>query len=197
MEKSKLLEKSISFYEKNFSNSDAGKDFLYSLHIKDSSVFSKFRIGFSDGSLLSALPGKGQIINDLRQIGILSKGGEFFTQCLTFPVFDMDLNIINIAGIDIKTKKEKYLFEDRSKVFNLPVANTYSDIYRTGNIIDLLTLEMAGVHNAVAGDGEIPDKGIKITKISNDLNKTFISQGQEGVHTILTKSTLQSKDVFK
>lgn len=195
MNDTRLIEKSISFYEKTFSNSDAGRDFLYSLHIKDSSVFSKFRIGFSDGSMLSALPEKGRIIDDLHKLGILNKGKEFFLNCLTLPVFDLDMNIVNIAGIDVKTKKEKFLFDDRCKAFNLPVANTYSEIYRTENITDLLTLEMSGVHNSIAGCGEIPDQEITITVTGGDLNRIFRKHGQDGVHKKL--SALKSGNTGK
>ena len=183
------MEKSVSFYEKSFYNSDTGMDFLYSLHIKDSSVFSKFRIGFSDGSILSALPRKGNIIDELHKLGILQKRKEFFNNCLTFPIFDIDLNVINIAGIDLKTMKEKYLFDDGDKSFNLPTVNTYSDIYQTRNIIDLLTLETSGIYNAVAGNDDLPSKGINVTILNEDLNKMLIQHGTDVIQAHLAKSS--------
>ena len=51
-----LLEKIISFAEKTFSNSDVGKNYLTEKGIVDAGIYSKFRIGFCDGSLLNALP---------------------------------------------------------------------------------------------------------------------------------------------
>ena len=89
------MEKTVSFYEKAFSDSVTAKEILYSHQITQPSTFNKFRIGFSDGSIMVALPKKGKIIDDLQDLGVLLKDKEFFSNCLTFPIYDKENNIIN------------------------------------------------------------------------------------------------------
>lgn len=186
MNKSQIIEKTISFYEKAFSVNDTGKDFLYSHRIRRSSIFDKFRLGYSDGSIIEALPKKGKIINDLQNLGILSKDRDFFHDCLTVPIIDQDNNTINIAGIDIKTMEEKFLFPDQCKLFNLPILNTYSEIYQTKNIMDLFSLETTGIYNVVAGEENIRIKGIKVTRIDTDINEMLKKDGEDGIRAFMS-----------
>jgi hypothetical protein len=146
----KLLEKTVSFYEKTFSESDKGKEILHARRITRASLFSRHRIGFSDGSLIKALPKQGQIIDDLKALGILTKAGkEYFNGCVVFPVSDDENNLVTLTGF----KDGKYIYPPTrsATLWNVSITKTYSEIYVVDTILDVLSLEQAGIDNVIVG----------------------------------------------
>ncbi len=160
-EKLKLLERTISFYEKAFINVKEGKAILKKHGVTDAGIYTRHRIGFADGSLLKALPSSGKVIDDLKETGLLTEDGkEYFQDCVIFPLMDKENKVVNIVGYD---GKYKYLF-DSPNTWNVSITNTYPEVFSTENIMDALSLEMAGINNVVCGDS----KGIKLTLKANE-----------------------------
>ena len=146
-----LLERVISFYEKSFANESAGRLYFESRGITDAGLFTKHRIGYADGSLLKALPKTGKIIDDLKTLGVLlDNGSERFKGCVVFPVLDVEGNITTLYGRSVSCRKHIYLPERSTGLFNVGMIKTYPEIVLVESCIDALSLEMAGINNAVS-----------------------------------------------
>jgi DNA primase catalytic core len=149
----KLLKRVVEFYHKTFTHDESGLKYLTETRkITDKSIFSTFRIGYANGTLLNALPEDGETIESLKQIGILNqKGNELFYGSITFPIYDEQGNITTIYGRKItdQTNNHLYLPCPRSGVFNWQTAKINQEIILTESIIDSLTLYNAGFKNTI------------------------------------------------
>jgi len=152
-----LLERVISFYEKTFSESHEGKYYMELRGITDAGLFSKHRIGYANGSLLKALPKDGPILEDLETLGVLVKLSgdgyiERFRYCVVFPILDVEGNVTTLyaRNCDSSQKRHLYLPDRPTGLFNVAIIKTYPEIVLVESCIDALSLEMAGVNNAVS-----------------------------------------------
>jgi len=161
----KLLNRVIEFYHTAFAEDPRAKEYLINRGITDNAIFSDFKIGFANGTLLNTLPGEGDIYNQLKQIGVLnSKGNEHFYGCVTFPLYDMDGNVNGIYGRRIddlsacnaqagmvtgNVPDHLYLPGERHGLFNRQAAKAHKEIILTESIIDSLTLINAGIRNTI------------------------------------------------
>ena len=77
-----LLERVTAIYEKNFMDNPSAKNYFEQCGIIDTSLFTRYRIGFCDGGLNTILPSKGSLLEELKAIGIFSDiGNEVFAGC--------------------------------------------------------------------------------------------------------------------
>ena len=98
----KLLKKVTKYYRSTFSKVSTAYEYLQNKGITDKSIINTFQIGFANGSIFQIIPEKGEIIEKLKKTGILDENGEeFFNNCVIFPIFDTNGNIINIVGAGI------------------------------------------------------------------------------------------------
>jgi DNA primase len=127
-------------------------EYLKSRGIIDNSIFSDFQIGFSNGTLLNTIPDEGDILDSLKQIGILNdKGHEMFYGAAVFPVFDENKDCVGLYGRRI-TEGETvhlYLHGPRRGVFNHQAAKKSKSLILTESIIDALTLYNAGFKDVI------------------------------------------------
>lgn len=119
----KLFNRVIEFYHTAFTEDIRAKEYLNKRGITDNSVFTDYKTGFANGTLLNVLPNDGEIKKELKEIGILnSRGKEHFYGCVTFPIYDLDGNPSGIYGRRIKDKAGSaphlYLMGERHGVFN-------------------------------------------------------------------------------
>ncbi len=162
-----LLERTISFYEKTFADAAECKEYLESLGITDAGLFSKHRLGFANGSLLKALPRSGKIIDELKTLGVLSNNGnERFHGCVVIPILDVEGNITTLYGQAMEGGKHIYLLKRQSGLFNCGIMKTYPEIIFVGSVLDVLSMEMCGIHNAVSIQNRngLSERGIKLMK---------------------------------
>ena len=153
-----LLEKTVKFYEKTFNESKEGKYYLELRGITDAGLFTKHRLGYSNGSLLKALPKDGKILEELEELGVLVKmsNGKYIERFLfsvVFPVLDVEGNITTLyaRSCETGTKRNHLYLPNRSTgLFNLAAIKTYPEIVLIESCIDTLSLEMAGINNAVS-----------------------------------------------
>lgn len=76
---------------------------MISRGITDNSIFADFQIGYSNGTLLNTIPDEGDILDSLKEIGILNdKGNEMFYGCAVFPVFDENKDCVGLYGRKIE-----------------------------------------------------------------------------------------------
>lgn len=149
-----LLEKTAGFYERSFANAAEGRSYLEGRGLTDAGLFTRHRIGFSDGSLLKALPRSGRMLEDLRALGVLLESGkERFLDCVVFPVLDAEGRIVTLYGRSLQGRRHVYLPRRSTGLFNCGAAKTYPEIVLVESVIDALSLEMCGVRNAVSMQG--------------------------------------------
>ncbi len=95
----KLLARVIAFYHKAFCEDGRAREYLTGRGISDNALFASYKIGFANGTLLNVLPVEGDVINELKKLGILNeRGNEHFYGCATFPLYDLAGNPAGIYG---------------------------------------------------------------------------------------------------
>ncbi len=150
----KLFNRVIEFYHTAFTEAPEAKEYLNKRGITDNSLFSDFKAGFANGTLLNVLPNDGDIKKQLKELGILNKRGkEHFYGCVTFPLYDLDGNPSGIYGRRIKDKAGSaphlYLLGERHGLFNVRAVKVHKEIILTESIIDAVTLINAGIKNVI------------------------------------------------
>jgi DNA primase catalytic core len=152
----KLLTRVIEFYHKTFSEDGRAREYLASRCIADNALFAAHCVGFANGTLLNVLPQEGDVIDGLKEIGILNeKGNEHFYGCATFPLYDLAGNPAGIYGRRIEhmdngeSPPHLYLPGPRRGLFNRQAVRSHKEIILTEAVIDSLTLISAGIHNAI------------------------------------------------
>jgi DNA primase len=127
-------------------------EYLKTKMITDSSIFTSFQIGFSNGTLLNTIPDEGDILDSLKQMGILdSEGHEIFYNCVVFPVFDENKGCVDLCGQRISDGSCVLLSlpSPSKSVFNYQAAKRSKSIIITESIIDALTLYNAGFKDVI------------------------------------------------
>jgi DNA primase len=177
----KLLNRVIDFYHTAFCEDPRARQYLNQRGITDNTIFSDFKIGFANGTLLNALPGEGDIYDQLKQIGVLSeKGHEHFYGYVTFPLYDIDGNPAGIYGrrldemVTGSVPDHLYLPGARHGLFNRQAAKAHKEIILTESVIDSLTLINAGIKNTIACYGT--------NGFTEDHRKLFRQNGVDTVH---------------
>jgi DNA primase len=85
----KLLNRVIEFYHTAFGEDPRASQYLEKRGITDKALYSAHKIGFANGTLLNTLPDQGDILYQLKDLGVLTdQGCELFYGCVTFPLFD-------------------------------------------------------------------------------------------------------------
>jgi len=157
--KTKLIEKAVMFYERCFSQCKDVKTLFDAEGITDRRLYERHRMGFSDGSLVKALPDRGKIIDDLKELGILlQNGSELFKGCITFPIMDEDGKPVNVCGYNPQTGKYLHLPDNLETAWNLEAKKLYDEMVEAETIMDALRLEMKGIKNVMVGQakGKVP-----------------------------------------
>ena len=177
----KLLNRVIDFYHTAFCEDPRARQYLNQRGITDNTLFSDFKIGFANGTLLNALPGEGDIYDQLKQLGVLSeKGHEHFYGYVTFPLYDIDGNPAGIYGrrldemVSGNVADHLYLPGARHGLFNRQASKAHKEIIITESIIDSLTLINAGIKNTIACYGT--------NGFTEDHRKLFRQNGVDTVH---------------
>ncbi len=195
----KLLKRIVDFYHTTFTEDDKGLKYLTEKRkITDKTIFTNFKIGFANGTLLKTLPDDGDIISSLKDIGILNrKGNELFYGSVTFPVYALNGNITCIYGRKITDQgnNHMYLPGERKGVFNWQSAKLHDEIILTESIIDALTLYNAGYKNTIPcyGTNGLTDDhlnlfkkyGVKTVYICFDADET----GRAAIESFIPKLT--------
>lgn len=150
--RTRLLNRVVSFYHKSFCEDPRAMEYLKSRGIADNSIFSDFQVGFSNGTLLNTIPGEGDILDALKQIGILNdRGHEMFYGSVVFPVFDENKDCVGLYGRRITEGETAHLYlpGPRRDVFNHHAAKRSKSLILTESIIDALTLYNAGFKDVI------------------------------------------------
>lgn len=148
----KLLNRVVSFYHQAFCEDPRALEYLKGRGITDHSIFADFRIGYSNGTLLNTIPEQGDILDALKEIGILNgKGHELFYGSVVIPVFDENQDCVGLYGRRIVDGEINHLSlpGPRRGVFNYQAAKRSRTVILTESIIDALTLYSAGFKDVI------------------------------------------------
>jgi len=158
--RAKLLERVAAFYHQRFLDRPEGQQYLIRVcGLRNLSLFSDYRIGYADGSLLEALPRDADGIELFRSLGVLTHNNqEVLASCVVFPLFDAAGALVNLCGRRIADgdASDVYLRDEVRGVWNAQAARRASRLLVTGSILDALTLVdrgMADVLPRIGRDG--------------------------------------------
>ena len=151
-----LLQRVVKFYVRTLRKDPAGMGYLNRRNLSGTTL-EFFQVGYSNGSLLRALPKSGDLIRNLKTLGVLNaKGQEHFRGCVTVPIFDAAGKVTGIYGRKAEPSPNAaapshlYLPGPHRGVFNGAAAKTSQSLFITEAIFDALSLWQAGFKNAVA-----------------------------------------------
>lgn len=151
----KLLARVVTHYQHTMfeSANQAGREYLNARGINDIKAMKAFGAGFVDGSLLAILPDDPQVINQLKELGILNKRGkETFYNCVIFPLTDRGNNPTGLYGRNIAEHgpiSHLYLPGPRKGLVNHKSLGRGSTVLLTESIIDALSLYDQGFTNVL------------------------------------------------
>jgi DNA primase catalytic core len=184
--KQKLLANVIEFYHKTFSESPTARGYLRSRGITDPAIMETFKIGYANGTLHKTIPETGEIVDVLKEIGIVTETKrELFKDCVIFPIYDFHGNIVNIYGrkivdetsvasesrkaMEVSPVRHLYMPGPHRGVFNYHILKSYDEIILTESIIDSLSLYQAGIKNTIPcyGINGLTDDHLRAFKENN------------------------------
>jgi DNA primase len=144
---------------KALQNSPAAVASLKEHSLDDPALIEQFEIGFGDGSLKKVLPKGGELIDDLRALGVLSENNEeAMKDYFTLPLADAFGNACGICGLRFgaHAPQEVYVPAGTQGVFNRPAIKFSRKLLITGSILDALAVWRAGFRNVAAFYGAAP-----------------------------------------
>ena len=166
--RAKLLERVAGFYAKTLHKDRAGLEYLKSRRLDDPAMLETFQIGYCNGTLRNALPKSGEVIEQLKSIGILNeKGNECFYGRAVVPIYGSEANgkkgvVVGLYGrrLTDDPRPHLYLKGPHCGVFNGIAAKTNQSLIVTEALFDAMSLWAAGFHNVISlygKDGWTPD----------------------------------------
>jgi DNA primase catalytic core len=153
----KLLARVASFYARTLAKDRAGLDYLKGRRLDDPSALEVFGIGYCNGSMRNALPKRGEVIEQLKAIGVLNeRGNEVFYRRIVVPVHDAEGNVAGLYGRRIGDQEPRhiYLKGERRGIFNRTAAKGSKSLIIVESIFDAISLWVAGFRNVIALGGK-------------------------------------------
>jgi DNA primase catalytic core len=155
-----LLNRVANFYARTLHKEDrAGFDYLASRKLIDPTILETFRLGYCNGTLKHALPQTGEIIAQLKSLGLLNeKGNEVFYGRVTVPIIDDTGNVVGLYGrkvegpgakLPVESARHIYLTGGHRAVFNAAAVKSSRILLIVESIFDCLSLWQAGFRHTV------------------------------------------------
>jgi len=148
MNQNTLLAQVAAVYHQAFYDDSRARDYLGGRGLKSPELYTSFRLGFANGTLMAMVPQSGECVQSLKEIGILtSSGAEFFHNHLVVPLYDEDGTVTGMYGRSIDNASRsphRYLKGPHRGLFNSQAAKRSREIFLTESIIDALSLYQAG-----------------------------------------------------
>lgn len=182
----KLLNRVVEFYQHVFSEDKRGLNYLVKeRNIDNPTIFETFRIGYCNSTLFKAIPEQGEVVEGLKELGIITKSGtELFKDCVIFPIMDKNGNVVHIYGRKITDNEpvhHLYLPGNHRGVFNQHILKSYDEIILTESIIDSLSLYQAGFKNTIPcyGVNGLTEDHLQAFKENNTKNIIILFDGDD------------------
>ena len=148
-----LLARVANFYAKTLGKDRAGLEYLKTRGLDDPAMLETFAVGYCNGSMRDALPKSGEVIEQLKALGVLNeKGNEVFYGRVVVPIYDAVGNVAGLYGRRVGDDEPRHLYlrGERRGVFNGQAAKQHPALILVESIFDAMSLWSAGYRNAVA-----------------------------------------------
>jgi DNA primase catalytic core len=143
-----LLARVVDFYHRSFLSTLAAQQYLASRGLANVELWSAYRIGYADGSLVAKT--KGALREGLVRLGVMTGSShELLHGCIVFPLLDRTGVVVDLYGRAIDRDQHLYLPGSRRGLFNAETLRGAEEIILTESIIDALSLIEAGVMNVL------------------------------------------------
>ncbi len=210
--RAKLLARVAGFYAKTLFKDRAGLDYLKTRRLDDPAMLETFQVGYCNGTLRNALPKAGEIIDQLKAIGVLNeRGNEVFYGRVVVPVHECEPhgqkagNVVSLYGrrLDDEQPRHLYLKGGHRGVFNGVAARAHQTLIVTEAAFDAMSLWAAGFRNVISLYGKdgwtadhealICENGVVeiLLALDND------ARGQEAADALETKLSGLVKSVHR
>jgi hypothetical protein len=137
-------------------------------------VVETFSIGYSCGRLLEMLPSKGDLLDQVSQLGIVTEHDqEYFSECVTVPLYGSDGEYSGMCGVHINNGG---LCQIGTGVFNPTVFKHAHSMILVDDMLDALRLISRGIHN--------------VSLLSNPALELMMSSGINTVFVLQPKSLI-------
>ncbi|MGA9450122.1 MAG: CHC2 zinc finger domain-containing protein [Verrucomicrobiia bacterium] len=147
-----LLQRVVNFYARTLRKDETGLGYWQRRNLSGATL-EAFRAGYANGTLHRALPKAGNVIQNLKTLGVLNaKGQEHFRGCVTVPIFDAAGNVSGIYGRRVSDAEPQHLYlpGPHRGVWNGTAAKINQTLFITEAILDGMSLWQAGFKNVVA-----------------------------------------------
>ena len=149
-----ILKKVTGYYHQTFLTKPEGRAYLKSRGITKEDVFTDYKIGYSNGTLLHVIPKEDAVYEQLIRLGILLENRkERFLNCVIFPITNKSGDVVGVYGrhILMKTGGHFYLPGARSGIFNEAYLKTEkpSELIITESIIDAVSFMEQDILNVL------------------------------------------------
>jgi DNA primase len=163
------------YYHKGLLASAKAQEYLSNRGISNETI-SRFKIGFSDGSLLDKT-GK-ESFKALQTCGsITDKGYEFFKSCVVVPLIDLNGQTLSFYGRAVGERSRTnhlYMSGEHKAVFNEKAYQVYEELILTESIIDALSLISIGLQNVSCAYGTQGLTKLHLEKLKEHSVRTVI-----------------------
>jgi DNA primase catalytic core len=147
-----LLQRVASFYGRILTKDRAGLDYLKTRRLDDPALLETFSVGYCNGTMRQALPKSGEVIEQLKALGILNeKGNEVFYGRVTVPIHDAAGNVCGLYGRRLTDDQPKHLYlrGEHRGVCNGHAARSSTSLIIVEAILDAMSLHAAGFFNVI------------------------------------------------
>jgi DNA primase len=174
-----LLARVASFYAKTLGKDRAGLEYLKTRGLDDPALLETFAVGYCNGSMREALPKSGEVVEQLKTLGVLNeKGNEAFYGRVVVPIYDVGGNVAGLYGRRVGHHEPRHLYlrGERRGVFNGQSARAGRSLILAESIFDAMSLWKAGFQNAIAlcgADGWTKDHAALVSE--NQVTELYLA----------------------
>lgn len=201
-----LLNKAAEFYHKALFQYPEGRAYLKGRGLSEPALLESFRVGYANESIREAIPPEGEILDDLKAVGLLdAQGREHFRDCVVFPILDVQGNVAGLYGRKVGASskiRHLYLPGPHRGVWNRVGARSYKTLLLTEGILDAATLWQAGYKNALAcyGTNGLTEEHLQLFRENQTETVFLVLDGDDAGREAATRMTPRLKgeglDVF-
>ncbi|WP_061217340.1 CHC2 zinc finger domain-containing protein [Leptospira interrogans] len=204
----------LEYYETNLRQTRSALSYLQTRKVGSEESISKFRIGYSDGSLGKILPSRQSIVGQrtrdiLKEFGIFGENGqEYFQKKIVIPIF-RDKELCGMYGRRVFTSKDpripnhRYLQGKHLGIWNEEDAFEKKELVLCESIFDALTFWENGIRNVTCSYGvEGFTEVLQETILEKQIQKIYIAYdadmaGDKGAASVYQKLKDKGIEIYR
>jgi energy-coupling factor transporter ATP-binding protein EcfA2 len=153
---SSLLSRVASYYQSTLDNSPNARARLVALGIKDASLLDRFSVGHVDGTITNIIPKKGDVKDQLAQLGILdAQGHERFKASFSVPITDDQGRVVQMAFYSADGKLVSWLLDEMPTFWNAACLKHSPTVTLVADPLKGLALVGQGTVGVIAPGGPV------------------------------------------